>query len=829
MGGIATCKTACCEQPKGQEVAACNIGGCIIPRCGNMFTRLQVLAELAEGVEADDEVESEHQCHVFTFWNDLSEEQQTALEHQFDTIEDCFFLEGFLEKQLQMVRDQQELHHEPPKVMDWNRKKLPTLGRGANLTHWDSVEHYRQAMWRAWGLDMYGKSQIGIVILHGGLSSSFGESMPKGILDFGLISHKSTMQLFFERISKLQHLAERRCGHGVTIPIYIMCNEHNYLVLHDFLEENCYFGLEKEDVFLFRQGNAPLLDLKGRLLLSEKDNIYEEPSGNGYLFKALSQDGLASDMKCRNVHAIYVCTIDNVLTKIGDPAFLGYCKQCNAEAGLKLFQREGKEEPFGVYLSKAMEVEEDVDGDGDLDKKMKPKAAVVESFELADEENRTKEHDVHRLVYDCANFSQYFFKLDFIARVSHQHVHHHHHHHHHKEDGPPPGSRWHPILKYQSRVNLVTGEIIVPEKERNAYRMEQFLFDCFEFTDRVAGLKTSRSELGLLKKMTGPSSPSNVVMAMGKLHQKWIKDAGGEFSGNKVASDREDAKCEISPLVSYDGEDLSGQFWMPIELPFYFPSRDEDSHCTAAQMEHPRRQSLHFVNWEGEYAQKNLERELQFALEKVFDQTPEGPDYNGEVAVGWEQLPPTPKMSDIEAAIFEQQQAQEKKNRQDRQSRADAQKKADTEFTDWLLGPRMKKEPKAEALVGSPRMMVDKEPNSLLGVSRSDAKMRFKNNMRGSPDSSPRGSARMSEVGSIRNSLIQDAHVSGALSLRCVPPGRQGLETSEYGVRPAHIRWGDAQWWKGKPTKESIARDSLAMTGGGVIVPRGLMDNCVIC
>merc|ERR1719183_2611211 len=149
--------------------------------------------------------------------------------------------------------------------MDWNRKKLPTLGSGANLTLWDQVEPYRQNLWRSWGLGMYAKSSVGVVILHGGLDSRFGEGIPKGILDIGLLSHKSTLQLFFERIKRLQHLVERRSDDGrlhVAIPVYIMCNESNHNILKAFLDENSYFGLDKHKVFLFKQGYSPLLDLK---------------------------------------------------------------------------------------------------------------------------------------------------------------------------------------------------------------------------------------------------------------------------------------------------------------------------------------------------------------------------------------------------------------------------------------------------------------------------------------------------------------------------------------------------------------------------------------
>merc|ERR1712176_95019 len=142
---------------------------------------------------------------------------------------------------------------------------------------------------------------------------------------------------------------------------------------------------------------------------------------------------------------------------------------------------------------------------------------------------------------------------------------------------------------------------------------------------------------------------------MSMLHQKWIHDAGGTFSGNKMATDRQDAKCEISPLVSYDGENLGGQFWLPIELPFYLPSHNEKADSTVAELDHNHRGSMHFLNWESTVAKQNLDQELQFALNKVFDTTTNGPDYEGEKAIDQEQLSATPRISAAQAKDAEEE------------------------------------------------------------------------------------------------------------------------------------------------------------------------------
>lgn len=929
------CKSPCCEkggcEHKALASTPCGSGcGALFPRCGGLY-------RITEDGDADDEVEMDGQAHVFTFFHELTHEQKHKLEFDFDHVEDCFFHHNFLLQSLKHIEDQKDLDYKQPKIMEWNRKKLPSLQSGANITDLDNIEGFRQHMWRSWGCDMYANGKVAIVILHGGLDAGLGENMPKGTLDIGLLSHKSILQLYFERIKRLQHLIarkikeekkraeamivinakqgrikeddpdhdpddhaakqkadddEQRLKHmiemqkekedalraelkemdahhllkrahhmgvpqfeideaankpdidskkatllefimakatseeNIDIPVYVMCNSENHALLEEFLHENKFFGLKENSVMLFEQGNAPLLDLKGRLLLHDKDQIAQEPCGNGYLFKALSQDGLCADMKTRCVTSLLVYSADNVIAKIGDPLFLGFCKQCDAEAGVKCIRKERIDEPHGVYLSKKMKIHEDVDGDGKADiVARKLRACVVEHREMPDFV-MTDTVD-NKVVYDCANTSQYFFKLDFFARMSH--------HHHNKEQ-----ARWHPILKAKPRINLSTGELMVPTHgEKNAYRLEQFLFDVFEHSNAVAGLKVPRSELAVVKKLTGPYSPAFAVLAISKLHQAWILEAGAEFAGKKLATEREDGKCEISPLVSYDGEDLKGQFWMPIELPFYLPSKEESEDFTVAHLEHDHRHSLHFIDWDGELAKQNLEQELQFALDKVMDTTldhEEGEDYCGEFLDKDDsaRLPPTP---DDHYEFDESGLSNTQRSLSARKSNRDNTRRAslivsDTPLADWLLGPR-EAETKSEAIVGSPelyrRRLEMKETGQVVTASLLkglDTRKRFASARRqGESARSGGASGRAQSVGmlgqSARGEIIANAARDQRISLRCVPPRRQGLEISEFGVRQAMGRAGDAPWWD-----KNRALEEQNQTKAGVVVPQGL--ECVV-
>ena len=51
-----------------------------------------------------------------------------------------------------------------------------------------------------------------------------------------------------------------------------------------FLEEKDYFGYPKEYVYIFEQGELPLITEQGKLLLNKEGLIKEASNGNGGIF-----------------------------------------------------------------------------------------------------------------------------------------------------------------------------------------------------------------------------------------------------------------------------------------------------------------------------------------------------------------------------------------------------------------------------------------------------------------------------------------------------------------------------------------------------------------
>mmetsp|Transcript_11324 Transcript_11324/g.28037 ORF Transcript_11324/g.28037 Transcript_11324/m.28037 type:complete len:429 (+) Transcript_11324:3-1289(+) len=139
------------------------------------------------------------------------------------------------------------------------------------------------------------------------------------------------------------------------------------------------------------------------------------------------------------------------------------------------------------------------------------------------------------------------------------------------------GKRWRAIAKRQPYISLLTGEPVIPPPDtKNAYRLEMFVSDSFEFSSRMCALCVdAQEEHAKVKRRHGLYSPSHAVSMVSKLHQSWLQAAGATFVASTMATDSKDCLCEVSPLVSYSGEGLGGYCQQEFKLPFYMAAPTE--------------------------------------------------------------------------------------------------------------------------------------------------------------------------------------------------------------------------------------------------------------
>ena len=318
--------------------------------------------------------------------------------------------------------------------------------------------------------------KLAAVTMAGGQGTRLGHNGPKGTFDIGLDSHKSLFELLSDS------LKEQGKKYDVTIPWFIMTSEENNNDTVDFFAKHKFFGYEKDkNIFFFKQGELPMVDTEGKILIGEDGLIKEAADGHGGIYEALVKNGMTNKMRELGVEWIFIGGVDNCLVKMVDPVLMGIAIQKHVTAAGKSVVKANPGEKVGVFCKK------------------NGRPSVVEYTEISkDMAEATDERG--ELIYGESHILCNLFNIDAVERMGRT---------------PLP---YHTAFKKATYIDK-NGNKVVPDGP-NAYKFEAFLFDAFGELDDMAILRVKREEeFAPVKNATGTDSPETAR----ELYKKFYK------------------------------------------------------------------------------------------------------------------------------------------------------------------------------------------------------------------------------------------------------------------------------------------------------------------
>jgi UDP-N-acetylglucosamine/UDP-N-acetylgalactosamine diphosphorylase len=366
---------------------------------------------------------------------------------------------------------------------------------------------------RQFGTAALERGEVAALVVAGGQGSRLGFEHPKGMYPVGPVSGKSLFQLHAEKV-----LARGR-KHGARIPFLVMTSHATHAETETFFQQNDYFGLSPDDVYFFKQGTMPALDLTtGRLLMGGPDRLFTGPNGHGGTLTAMADTGLLDQLGHRGVRHVFYFQVDNPLVKIADPTFLGQHVRAKADVSSKVIPKDGPFDKLGNLVL--------IDG----------KLSIIEYSDLPKELAEARDA-AGNLRINVGNPAIHIFDLAFLERVT---------------AGDAAGLPYHLAHKRVPFWDAKTDTVASPERE-NALKFERFVFDVLPLAERWTAVATSRrEEFAPLKNANGADSPESVRAALVALATDWLRQVGAVVPAG--------ALVEISPLDAVEAEDFASIF-----------------------------------------------------------------------------------------------------------------------------------------------------------------------------------------------------------------------------------------------------------------------------
>ncbi len=370
------------------------------------------------------------QEHLLNHYETLDEVHKQKLLNQIETIN------------FELIN---HLYQNTKKEIKYNDDKITPMEYLDKNKLYDDYKRYENI-----GKKLIQEGKLAAVTMAGGQGTRLGHNGPKGTYDIGLDSHKSLFELLCDS------LKEEGKKYGITIPWFIMTSQENNKATIEFFEKNKYFGYQKDkNLFFFIQGELPMIDTEGKILIGEDGLIKQAADGHGGIYESLVKSGMTKKMRELGVEWVFIAGIDNCLAKMVDPVLMGIAVDKSVTVACKSVVKANPKEKVGVFC------------------KRNGKPSVIEYSEITEEMAEACDEN-GELLYGESHILCNLFNIEAVERMG---------------KNPLP---YHIAYKKASYLDK-EGKLVVPDSP-NAYKFEAFLFDAFGEVDEMAVLRVKREE-----------------------------------------------------------------------------------------------------------------------------------------------------------------------------------------------------------------------------------------------------------------------------------------------------------------------------------------------
>ena len=441
------------------------------------------------------------QEHLLMFYDKMDDDQKKELLNQIENID--FDLMDELYESTKKPLDLGDVTVEPIEHTDKSRLTVA-----------------ERQVYEEKGVEAIKNNQFAVVTMAGGQGTRLGHSGPKGTFIFDVENNKSIFEALCDTLKRAWK------EYDTVIPWYIMTSKENNDATVSFFKEHNYFGYPKDAIKFFKQGELPMLDMNGKILLEENGLVKQAANGHGGTLHSMEKSKVIDEMKKKGIEWVFINGVDNVLVKPVDPLLIGMSITNKVLGAVKTIEKTDPKEKVGVFCRK------------------NKKVGVVEYTEISEEMGNLRD-DYGSLVYGDANAIFHLYNIKGLEKVS--------------EVKLP----YHIAVKKANYVDS-NGEVVKAEKP-NAYKFEMFIFDSYEMFEDVVVLRVKREEeFAPIKNAEGVDSPETAR----KLYKDYFAKVAymnryNDWCTNPVFD--EETRQELMTIAGNDSE-IKDRFYKDLEF-----------------------------------------------------------------------------------------------------------------------------------------------------------------------------------------------------------------------------------------------------------------------